>query len=348
MTEFNIGVHGLGWAAGAHIDTIKSIDGARVTAASSRRSLSRDGLKSEYGIPIEPYSSLEEMLSDASIDVIDICSPSQFHAEQAVQAVRAGKDLILEKPIALTYDDLLRVRNAVRENNASVCVCFEVEFSEQASTLRSAIQEDLLGDVHFAEVDYYHGIGPWVDQYSWNVKKEGGGSSLLTAGCHALDLLLSYMDGTVEEVTSYSTDSEADEFEPYEYDTTSVTILRFEDGRIGKVTSCIDCYQPYYFHMHLVGSEGSILDNKFYTENIDGLNKEGWSTFETPLVDSGEVEDHPYLPQFQAFFESLKKQEPMPLTDFETAFESHRVIFAANRSAEEGKPVQISEMPLES
>lgn len=339
----NVGVHGLGWAAGAHIETFQNVDGAQVTAACSRRELDRDELEAEYGIPIEPYQDYEAMLADESIDIVDICSPHKFHAEQAIAAARAGKDIILEKPIALTWEDARELRQVVEETGANVCVCFEVRFSEQAEALGSLIEEDLVGDPHYAEVDYYHGIGPESGQYSWNVKKEGGGSSLLTAGCHALDLLCYYMDAPVEEVTSYGTKSANEDFEPYEYDTTSVTILQFADGSVGKVASVIDTIQPYYFRMHLIGDQGTALDDKFYSDRLEGLDEERWSQLGVPIVDSGDVEHHPYLPQFQAFVDSLQAGETMARTNFEAAFETHRVIFAADRSAEEGRPVQLSE-----
>jgi predicted dehydrogenase len=54
------------------------------------------------------------------------------------------------------------------------------------------------------------------------------------------------------------------------------------------------------------------------------------------------VADHPYQPQFQTFVDSIKNQTKMPLTDFDTAFETHRVVFAADRSAAEGRPVRLS------
>lgn len=338
-----VGVHGLGWAAGAHIESIKDVDGATVTAASSRRSLDRGALEDQYGLPIEPYEEYEDMLADDSIDIIDICSPSHYHTDQAVAAAEAGKDIILEKPIALNWEEAKRLRQAVEDNGVSVCVCFEVRYSEQAETIRSSIDEGLLGDVHYAEFDYFHPVGPWYGQYGWNVKEEGGGSSLLSAGCHAMDLLLWYMDSPVEEVTSYSNKSESEYFEPYEYDTTSVTIVKFEDGRVGKVASVLDSLQPYYFRMHVIGSEGTILDDKFYSEQIDGLDRHSWSEFGMPLVDSGDVEHHPYLPQFQQFIDSLEAGEEMPRTSFYDAFETHRTIYAADKSAREGRPVSMSE-----
>jgi len=342
MGDIGVGIIGLGWAAGAHIETLKQVDGAAVTAACSRRELDGEKLEEEYGIPIRPYQSYEEMLTDESVDVIDICSPNPFHVDQAVAAANAGKDLILEKPIALNWEEASRLRDVIEKTGAKVCVCFEMRFSEQGQALRSMISEELIGGIHYAEVDYYHAIGPWYGQFAWNVKEESGGSSLLSAGCHAMDLLLWYVDSGVDEVFSYSTKTENEEFDAYEYNTTSVTVLEFEDGRVGKVASVLDCLQPYYLRMHLVGSEGAILDDKFHTEKVEGLNHENWSRLGVPLVDSGQVEHHPYLPQFQSFIDSLEADREMPKTNFKTALETHRVIYAADQSAAENHPVALS------
>jgi predicted dehydrogenase len=67
---------------------------------------------------------------------------------------------------------------------------------------------------------------------------------------------------------------------------------------------------------------------------------------ETALVDSGDVSDHPYQPQFQAFVDAVNAGEKMPLTDFDTAFESHRVVYAADRSAAEGRTIKLAEMTM--
>jgi predicted dehydrogenase len=343
MDQINVGIVGLGWVAGAHISAFNQIPGAKVTAVCSRRELNEGQLAQQFGTPLKAYRDYAAMLADQSINVIDICTPHPFHAEQAIAAAKAGKHLIIEKPIALNYRHALEMRKAIHETGVKTCVCFEVRFSQQANVIRSVIDEGLLGALHYAEVDYYHGIGPWYGQFPWNVKKDFGGSSLLTAGCHALDALLWFMDSDVEELTSYSNRSSNPTFAPYEYDTTTVTILKFKDGQIGKVASVVDCLQPYYFHIHLIGSEGSLLDNRLFSAKLKGLSKERWSTLETSLIDSGDVAHHPYLPQFQAFVDSLRKGERMPLTDFDTAFESHRVVFAADRSATEKRTVKLAE-----
>ena len=345
MNDYNIGIVGLGWVAGAHIETFKNVTGANVTAICSRRAHDPKNLEAKYGIPLKVYNDFEQMISDPEIDIIDICTPHPFHPDQAVAAAEAGKHLIIEKPISISYDEAKRIQTAIQTQQIQACVCFECRFSKHFTMIRSIIDQDLLGHLHYGEVDYYHGIGPWYGQYDWNIKKDFGGSSLLTAGCHALDALLFFMDGAVEEVTSYQTKSKGKYFKPYEYQTTSVTLLKFEGSeRLAKVTSCVDCLQPYYFHVHLVGSDGSLLDNRIYSDKISGMNKDKWSTLETALIDSGDVSDHPYEPQFQAFIDSLRKGEKMPLTDFDTAFTTHQVVFAADLSAEEGRTVKLSEL----
>ena len=339
---FNVGIVGLGWVAGAHIETFKDVDGAEVVAVCSRRKLDPAALEAQHGRPMTVYNEYAHMLADPRIDVIDICTPHPLHPAQAIAAAKAGKHLIIEKPIAIDWADALRMRRAIKRAGVLACVCFECRFSAQFQMTRSLIDRGLLGQVHYGEVDYYHGIGPWYAQYAWNVKKAMGGSALLTAGVHALDGLLMFMDGKVAEVATYGTKSNAKDFRPYEYATTSVTLVKFDDGRIGKVTSCIDCLQPYYFHVHLVGSEGSLLDNRFTSRKLRGLKKDVWSTLQTALVDSGDVSDHPYQPQFQAFVDAIRRGKPMPWTDFDTAFETHRAAFAADRSAAEGRPIKLS------
>lgn len=344
MNDLKVGVIGYGWVAGAHIETYKAVQGTSVKAVCDVRNLSPSEVQAAHGISPVIYTDYRELLKDPEIDIIDICTPNQFHKEQAVAAARAGKHIFLEKPIALTYADASAIRMAIRESGVKSCVGLECRFSKQFQLMKSVIDSGLLGQLHYGEIDYYHGIGPWYAQISWNIRKACGGSALLSAGVHALDALMLAMDDEVEEVTSYGTKSQSPYFADYEYPPTTVSILRFKSGRIGKVTASIDCLQPYYFHCHLVGSEGSLLDNKFYSARLPGMVKERWSTLETALVDSGDVTDHPYRPQFEAFRDSIINDTPMPLTDFETAFQSHRVIYAADLSVAEGRPVKLSEL----
>ncbi len=341
----NVAVIGYGWAATAHIAAINATRQAQVTDVWSSRSLAAGEVSERHGSPVRVHSDLDAMLESPDIHVVDITSYPNQHAAQFCLAARRGKHIIVEKPLAVEWAQVLEMKRAVAETGVKTCVCLECRFSSQFLATKAVIDAGLVGRLHYGEVDYYHGIGPWYSPYRWNTKQSMGGSALLTAGCHAMDALLLCMGGEVDEVTSYATQSANPVFAAYEYKTTSTTILKFASGSVGKCAAVVDCLQPYYFHTHLVGSEGSILDNKFHSQTLAGLNRNAWSHLSMKMLDSGDVGDHPYQTQFQAFFDALEAGRDMPLTSFDDAFVSHRVMAAADRSAAEGRPVKVAEIP---
>ncbi len=341
---YNVAVIGYGWAATAHIAAINAGSSAQVTAVWSSRPLDSAELSARHGSPIMAYTDLAAMLADPSIHVVDITSYPNQHAAQFIAAARAGKHIIVEKPLAVEWSDILAMKRAAEESGVKVCVCFECRWSSQFLATKAVLDAGLVGTLHYGEVDYFHGIGPWYGQYRWNTKRELGGSALLTAGCHALDALLLCLGGEVEEVTSYATQSAHPTFAAYEYPTCATSLLRFAGGAVGKCAAVVDCFQPYYFHTHLVGSEGAILDNKFHSQKLAGLNKGAWSSLSIKMLDSGDVSDHPYQTQFQAFFDALAAGKDMPLSSFADAFQTHRVIAAADKSASERRAVKLGEI----
>jgi predicted dehydrogenase len=333
MKKYNVGIIGYSWAAGAHIEAINKTLWAQVTSICSSRKLDQAEIKEKHGGVIKCYNDLDQMLSDPKLHIVSITGYPADHAKHAIMAARAGKHLIIEKPVALTWEDCLSVKEAVENTGVKTCVCFECRYSSQFLTTKTLIDTGLLGEIHYGEIDYYHGVGPWYPQYRWNIRKDSAGSSLLSAGCHALDALLLCMGTDVEKVSSYSAFSKNKDFAKYEYPTTSVTLLKFRDGRIGKVASVIDCFQPYYFHVHLVGSEGSLLDNKFFSNKMGGLNRSKWSELSMKMLDSGDVSDHPYQTQFEAFFQAIDQGKEMPLTSLSDALHTHEIIFRADNNS---------------
>ena len=340
--KYNVGIIGYGWAATAHIDAINASKQAQVTAVYSSRPLDSATLSAKHGGKIKAYTTVEALLADPDIHVVDITSYPSQHCAQAVAAAKAKKHILLEKPMANSLTEVRQIVEAAAQNGVKGCVCFECRFSNQMTATKALLDQGLVGELHYAEVDYYHGIGPWYGQYRWNIGKKDGGSALLTAGCHALDALLMCIPSEVESVTSLSSKSKSTDFTPYEYDTTAVTIIKFKNGAVGKCAAVVDCHQPYYFHTHLIGSHGSILDDKFHSTKLQ-TNKAHWSKLSLKMLDSGDVSDHPYQEQFQAFFDALDKGQDMPLTSLRESLRTFEVIFAADQSAANGgQPVKLA------
>jgi predicted dehydrogenase len=344
MKQFNVGIVGYGWAAGAHLAAINAGALGQVTAVCSSRKLDAREVSTRHGCPIRTCTDYAEMLAWPDVQVISICSFHRHHKAHILAAASAGKHLIIEKPLALSLADLREVERTIRIAGVKVCICFEVRFSAQFRAIKALLDRRLLGKLHYGEVDYYHGIGPWYGGFSWYATAREGVSSLLLAGCHALDALLLCLGGDVEEVFSHSTRSAHATFAPYEFPSTTVTLLKFKNGALGKVASVLDCFQPYYFHTHLVGSEGSLLDDKYHSNLEHGDSRQQWKQLPYKPVDSGDVADHPYQEQFDAFFAALTRGEEMPLTGLTDAVRTHEVIFAADRSWKEQRPVKLEEL----
>ncbi len=342
MKPLRFGIVGYGWVAGAHIKSFEAIEGCEVTAICSRRKIPDQQFLKAHGKTFKLYNDYGAMLAAPDIEVVSICTPHPFHVEQVEKACAAGKHVVIEKPIALDWEGCKRIRRAVSKAGVKAQVCFEVRLISSFIAYKRMLAEGLIGPVHYAEVDYYHGIGPWYGQYQWNIKKEFGGSSLLTAGCHAMDGLIWLLDDEPVEVMSYATKSAAPAFQAYEYPTTSSTLLKFKGGALGKVASVIDCVQPYLFNVHLVGANGSIWNDKFHSDKFGALLKTGWSTLNVQLVDSGDVEHHPYIPLFADFVAAIRENRE-PELSLESAILSHKACLAADLAAERGSPVRLSE-----
>jgi predicted dehydrogenase len=315
-----------------------------VTSVCSSRPLNAKELSAKHGCELRVYNDIAAMLADPKLHAVSICSYHKQHAEHVAVAARAGKHIIVEKPLALDLKDVRTIEQAVYAAGVKLCICFELRFSSQFRAIKSLLDRGLLGRLHYAEVDYYHGIGPWYREFQWCTTKQDCGSSLLEAGCHALDALLLCVGDEVDEAFTYGAKSAHPTYAPYEYPPSTVTVVKFRNGAVGKVASVIDCWQPYYFHTHLVGSEGSLLDNKFHSNLIEGTSRQNWGQLSVKPVDSGDVQDHPYQTQFEAFFAALADGKDMPLTSLREAVRTHEVVFAAMQSEAQRRPVKLDEI----
>ena len=182
MKKYNVGIIGYGWVSCAHIAAINATSHAQVTAVYSSRSHDSAELSARHGGRISAYTDLKRMLADPNLHVVSICSYPHQHADQIVAAAHAGKHLIIEKPISLSLAEARRASAAVGASGVRTCVCFECRFSSQMIATK-ALDQGLLGTLHFGEIDYYHGFGPWYGQFRWTTLRKFGGSSLLSAGC---------------------------------------------------------------------------------------------------------------------------------------------------------------------
>jgi predicted dehydrogenase len=338
MKDLGVGIIGTGWVSGEYIKAFKANPHTEVRALVSRDRDRAHAKAEELALPnCRGYDRIEEMLAAPGIHIVAICTPHHLHVEQGIAAANAGKHLVIEKPVALDIESLRRLRAAVDRARVKTIVSFVLRWNPMFQTIRSLLAEGVAGSLYYAEVDYFHSCGPWYSQYEWNVKKNIGGSSLLTAGCHAVDGLRWFMRKKAVEVFAYANFSPANPLH-YEYEPNSVTLVRFADGSMGKVASSIECVMPYVFNVELLGDSGTIRNNQVFSKRWEG--QKGWATIPTILPDSGDVSHHPFKNEIDHFVNCILNDEESH-ANLADAAETHEICFASQISAREHRPVTL-------
>jgi len=338
MKEFGVGILGTGWVAGSYIQAFEANPHTQVRAILSRDKDRAAARAAEHKLAhCRPYETLEGLLADPNVQIVSICTPHHLHVEQALAAAEAGKHLTLEKPVALEIGGLRRVQAAVRAARVKTVVGFVLRWNPLFETIRSLLADHIVGRLFYGQVDYLHGIGPWYGQYQWNIKKEIGGSSLLTAGCHAVDGLRWFVGRRGVEVFAYANVSAQNPLR-YEYEPNSVTLVKFDDGTLGKIASSVECVMPYAFNIELLGDQGSIRNNQVFSKKWVG--QRGWATIPTVLPDSGDVTHHPFKDLVNHFVDCILNDDESH-ANLEDAALTHEICFASEVSAREGKPVAL-------
>lgn len=338
MKNLGVGILGTGWVSGEHIRAFEANPHTEVRAILSRDEARAAAKAEEHKLArCRAYQRLEDLLDDPAVQIVSICTPHHLHVRQGIAAAKAGKHLLLEKPVALDLEGLRALRDAVRQAGVKTVVSFVLRWNPLFETIRALLGEETIGRLFYAEVDYLHGIGPWYRQYEWNVKREIGGSSLLTGGCHAVDGLRWFARQRPVEVFAYSNTSAHNPLN-YEYDPNSVTLVKFEDGTLGKVASSVECVQPYVFNIVLLGDQGAIRNNQVFSKRWVG--QRGWATIPTVLPDSGDVTHHPFREEVDHFVDCILTGRESH-ANLEDAAVTHEICFASEISAREKRPVSL-------
>lgn len=335
MGTLRFAVVGTGWVAGEYLKAIArrpDTEVAVVVSGNEERAKSR---LAELGIGARVSSNYEETVRSSDVDAVVLCSTPDLRPGQAALAAECGKHLVLEKPLAMDRAGLQRMAETLAKHPVHTAVSFVLRWNPSFVNTKALIEDDAIGRVYMAQVDYWHHVGPQYGQYRWSKTKALGGSSILSAGCHAVDAVR-FFAGDITEVTAYSCRTWADS--DYEFDPNAIAILKLKNGGIGKVSSSLECKTPYKFNVHLLGEKGAILNNQLYTHKLPGQTD--YATIPTILPDSGDVTHHPFVEEINDFVDSLRRGTS-GRCDFFDAYKSMEASFAIDESIATGKSVTL-------
>jgi len=340
MKILGVGIVGTGWVSDEYIRSLRMNDNTEIRAICSRKKEKAEAKAQAHGLNnVEYYDDYSEMLKNKDIDIVCVLTPNFKHAELAIMAAEAKKNIVIEKPIAIKWSDMLRMQEAVHRNGVKTIVGFVLRWNPLFETAKDLIKRDVLGNPFYAEIDYMHRINSTYNCYEWSKKKETGGSILQVGGCHAVDALRYFIQSECTEVVALSGNYRSD----FEQDTTITLVCKFKNGAMGKVCCSYDNISPYIFNLKLFGDKGTLINDKAWLPEMCS-NQKDWMTIPVQTPDSGDVSHHPFPQEVNHFVDCILNNKKC-IVDLDDAIKTFEIIEAADISASNGG--QAVKLPLD-
>ena len=226
--------------------------GARLVAVGHYNPSRFAEISGKFGAPCVDQ---EALLADPAVDVVCICTPSGQHAEQAIAAARAGKHLLVEKPMALSRADAEAMIATCEQADVKLGVVLQRRAEPLFRQVYDAVQAGDLGDLTLGVVTMpYHRPQAYFDQADWRgTWALDGGGVLMNQGIHLVDLLIWYMGDPVE-VRAYADTLHRD----IEVEDTLAATLRFANGALATITATTTADPGFPHRLEIYGTGGGI------------------------------------------------------------------------------------------
>ncbi|MFI9274842.1 Gfo/Idh/MocA family protein [Kitasatospora sp. NPDC052896] len=337
---------GAGTIGAVHARLIGALadEGVRLTAVVNTN-LERAKLITErYGG--RPYTSAAEAYAHEEIDAVSVCVPSWLHSEVTVEALRAGKHVLVEKPVEISLEAADSIAEARRSAGRTVAVVSQRRFQPPAAFIKEAVTSGRLGRVTsgiaespFFRPQSYYDSGGWRGTLACD-----GGGALMNQGIHALDLLI-WMLGRPVTVTA-QTGQVA--HEGIEVEDVAAATIRFENGAIGVLLASTAAYPDRPIRLTVHGDRGTAVmaDDRlafFQSAEVADPNAAGLLPLPAdPDRPGWSAVDHAQLAQYRDFVTAVRDGRS-PAVPLEAGRLTLAVVLAVYESARTGHPVDLAD-----
>ncbi|GFZ88016.1 oxidoreductase [Paenibacillus marchantiophytorum] len=345
-----IGIIGSGNIGNVHMEVLKKVPEAQITAVTDAYLPLAEARAKEHGIE-RVYYSTEKLLADPSIDAVVIAVSNEWHAPIAVQALEAGKHVMLEKPMALNLASAKQIVEAERKAGKILMIPHQLRWDTLSMAVKQQAEKGALGHIYHAKAGWLRrkgipGWGTWFTQ----MDKSGGGP-LIDLGVHMLDLSL-YLMGNPKPVSVYG--ATYAEFGPrkkgigswgapnwaghYDVEDLATALIKLDNG----ATLSLDVSwaalietdsQPY---VQLLGTEGGAsirgTKGKLFAEMFD---READVELTVPELDEG-----PRVRMARHFLSCIESGL-QPITSVMTGYTNNLILDAIYRSSQTGNEVKL-------
>lgn len=253
MKKIRFAIYGCGMIANIHATAINEIKNADLIGAGDIKEEFAARFAEKYGI--KTFPDYESLIHSDEIDAICICTPSGTHANLAIEAINCGKNVVLEKPMAITVEECDRIVEACEKSTGKLMVISQLRTVPDVKRAKEIIASGALGKITICDVHMKYYRSPEYFKGSWKgTKKMDGGGALMNQGIHGIDLL-QYICGPIKNIQSCVRTLVHD----IEVEDTAVAIAEFESGAIGVIEATTSVYPGFNRVIEVCGSRGSLV-----------------------------------------------------------------------------------------
>ena len=230
-------------------------------------------------IPVFP--TLEKLLADPSIDVINVCTPNGTHASIAIEAMKAGKHVLVEKPMAISMDAAADMVQTAKQTEQMLFVVKQNRYNPPVAKVKKLLDSGVLGAVRMVSVNcFWNRNETYYRQSGWRGTRQLDGGTLFTQFSHFVDILY-YLFGDIYEISGMI--SNVCHGDMIEIEDSGSFSFRFENGALGNLAYTTCAFQKNMEGSITVFSEkGTIKIGGKYLNTIDYYNIEGVEKLDVP------------------------------------------------------------------
>ena len=340
MKQLNMAIIGSGMIANTHVLALREIAAANICGVWSRNGVAMKEFAQKYHL--NTYPSYQAVLADPQVDTVLVTLPPGTHVEYGLQAVAAGKNIILEKPMDIEVERCQSLIKACREQDRKLAVIFQNRYTPSARKIKAALEAGLLGRIFLADAyikwfrsDEYYASSAW--RGTWEME---GGGALINQAIHTIDLLQWFMGGAVSVnglIKTVMHDIETEDL--------GLALVEYANGAVGVIEGSTAVVPGFKERIEIHGEHGSII--------LEGGNIREWkvtgcqeSDYVVPeKVVYGDtnspaisyVNHRAQLEEIvQAFLEGKE-----PLVNGEEGLKSLQIVCGIYKSAAERRPIQL-------
>lgn len=332
------GIIGCGHIANRHAAAIYNSSLMELKAVYDINTAAAETFAKKYGV--KWYADIRELLADPEIAVINLCTPSGLRVEIGLQVVEAGKNLVAEKPMALTLKDADKLIEACRNKGVKLAVMHQNRYNPAVRKLSKAVEMGRFGKLtHGSAVVRWNRNDEYYAKAPWRGTRVMDGGCMFNQAIHNIDLL-QWMLGDVEVVFGFTTTR----LRKIETEDNVVALLKFASGAFGTIEASTTIYPTNLEEtLSIFGSEGTAV--------LGGVSMGKVRTWRLAGEDEAAVlaeqDTEPVLPSYachQAVLEDMSGailENREPLIDGYEGRKALAIIEAINNSNRTGLPVYL-------